>query len=53
MSNVVSLQSELVIIRNGIPHWRNPLTLSEDEFFAEYRALKEEMRRREKAETVH
>lgn len=53
MNNVTSIQSESVIIRNGVAVWRNSQCLSDDELFSEYRALKEEMRRRMKSETIH
>lgn len=52
-NNVTSIQTEPVVIRNGLPVWRNSQCLSDDELFSEYRALKEEMRRRQKSETFH
>lgn len=51
--NIISIQSDSVVIRNGAPVWRNAHCLSDDELFAEYRALKEEMRRRENSNSFH
>lgn len=44
--NIVSIQSETVTLRADTAQWRNVHCLSDDELFAEYRMIREELRRR-------
>lgn len=54
--NVVSIQSEPVVLRGDSACWRNVHSLSDDDLFAEYHMIREEIRRREsydRATSVH
>lgn len=47
MNNVVQFQSEMFVSRNGNVIWRPVPIMSDDDLFDEYRAIREEIRRRQ------
>lgn len=48
MNNLIGIQSDVAVVRNGIVLWRNEKCLSDDDLFDEYKSLKEEIRRRKR-----
>lgn len=53
MNNVVSLQSDMVSIRNGAAVWKNVRMLSDEEIDDACRAIREVMKQRRDQASVH